>query len=165
MDTTKMTKPRFKFLTGDVNWHDYGGIFLSQKQNNGDFDFWYAIRAENWIDLVGEREAPATYCVSLLSVSIEEAGEDNLQQALRFCGLEEEEDITDEMKIEALLAYGVFARLWEGNGNNINKLMREARRQSMLASTIYGFFMDRQQNAIGNTGWDFQRGDIGFKTA
>jgi hypothetical protein len=154
---------KFKFFSGDVDWHTYGGIFLSQKQNNGEFDFWFAIRAENWANLVGEEEATQKYCVSLLSVSIQEAEGEGLQQALECCGMdEEEEDITEEMKIYALLSHGTYANLWEGNGNNINKLMKKARNQANLASMLYGFYMDKQQNAIGNTGWDFQKGKVGF---
>ena len=35
-----MPKVRFTFLSGDCNWSDYGGKWISQKFNNGDFDYW-----------------------------------------------------------------------------------------------------------------------------
>jgi len=153
---------RFKFFIGDVNWQDYGGSFISKRLNNGEFDYWLVIKVANWLKLVGEREAPAKYCVSLLSVSIDEAGEENLRQSLAACGVDST-DVIEEVKIDSLLSYGVYARLWEGNGNNIQKLMKEARNQAQLAGMLYGFYMDRQLNPIGNTGWDFQKGNIGFQ--
>lgn len=159
-----MKRLKFTFLSGDTNWQDYGGAFVSKKLNNGEFDYWLVIKVENWLDLVGENEAPATYCVTLMSISPDEAGEENLQQAFNCCGPDGEspETATDLMKVDALMWYGVSARLWEDSGNNIQKLMKEARRQAMLTQMLYGFYMDRQQNAIGNSGWDFQRGDIGI---
>ena len=30
---------KFKFLTGDCNVSQYGGKFISNKQNNGEFDY------------------------------------------------------------------------------------------------------------------------------
>ena len=39
---------RFKFLTGDVNWQTYSGLFVSRRLNNGDFDYYLVLRVENW---------------------------------------------------------------------------------------------------------------------
>jgi hypothetical protein len=158
---------RFTFFTGDCNWQEYGGKFISKKQNNGEFDFWFILDVVNWFDAVGEREAPAKYNVSLQSVSITEAGEEELKKAFECCGYEEEDiaDATEEQKLDALLSYGVYATLWSESGNNLNKLMKEGRNQAQIASMLYGFYMDRQQNAIGNTRWDFQRGQITFNYA
>ena len=32
-----------KFLTGDINWTEYGGKFVTKKLNNGDFDYWLVL--------------------------------------------------------------------------------------------------------------------------
>ena len=41
----------------------------------------------------------------------------------------------------------------------INQFIKDADKYSSLI----GFYLDRQQNAIGNNGWDFLDGNIGFK--
>jgi hypothetical protein len=157
-------KPRFKFLTGDINWQQYGGTWLSQKLNNGEFDYWLAIRVINWEDSTGEKPDGNTYNVELLSVSPSEAGPENLKRAFECIGQENsDESILDNpvCQCDALLSYGVYAHLWSADGKNINKLMREVRKQALVATSLYGFYMDRAQNRIGDNGWDFQRGQIG----
>lgn len=155
---------RFTFLTGDVNWQEYGGKFISAKQNNGEFDYWYVMDILNWEDAVGEREAKevgSTYCVSLYSVSPSEAGAESLKSAFDCCGMDSEELRSNPLvQVEALVTYGVYAQLWSENGNNLAKLMKQAREQARMASMLYGFYMDRPANRIGTSNWDAQRGNI-----
>ena len=64
---------RFYFLTGDVNYTTYGGKWISTRQSNGDFDYYFVIELLNWREAVGDREAPPeTYNVSLSVVSPQE---------------------------------------------------------------------------------------------
>lgn len=155
---------KFTFLTGDVNWQDYGGKFVSKKLNNGEFDYWLVIEVINMIDAVGEAEATEKYAVSLLSVSPSEAGEDNLKKAFECCGLDAEDqaDLRSNplVQVEALASYGIYAQLKSIGGNNLSKLMREIRKEAQIASMLYGFYMDAPKNRIGSTGWDLQRGDL-----
>ena len=156
---------RFKFLTGDVNWLQYGGSWVSAKQNNGEFDYWLVIRLLNWEDSCGRDAPKETYNVELLSVSPSEAGKENLESAFRCCGLDgpEQTELRENplVQVECLVSYGVHAHLWDANGSNAHKLLREARRQATMCATgLYRFYLDRRQNAIGSTGWEFQRGDL-----
>jgi hypothetical protein len=164
---------KFKFLTGDINWQDYGGSFISKKLNNGEFDYWLVLQVTNWVDAVGESEAKdvgAKYNVCLSAVSPQQAGDENLQRALGSYGMEGESEREIEfrkdpiMQVECLHSYGVSAPLWQADGNNLSKLMKEARRQADMSNMLFGFYMDGPKNRIGNTGWDFIKGDIGFKS-
>ena len=49
---------RFSFLTGDMNYTTYGGKWISTRQNNGEFDYYFVIELLNWPETVGQREAP-----------------------------------------------------------------------------------------------------------
>ena len=157
---------RFTFLTGDGNWQTCGGKFVSAKQNNGEFDYWFVMDVLNWEDAVGEREAKdvgATYCVSLYSVSPSEAGAESLRSAFKCCGMEDLDTYTlakPLVQVEALVSYGTYAQLWSQNGNNLAKLMRQAREQARISSMLYGFYMDKPANRIGTSNWDMQRGNI-----
>jgi hypothetical protein len=66
---------------------------------------------------------------------------------------------------EMAIDYGNSATLWQEQGNNLAKLMRAARAELPKITMMSGFYLDRAQNAIGNSGWDFVKGDIGFKQA
>jgi hypothetical protein len=150
---------RFRFLSGDVNYLDYGGKWISGKLNNGDWDYWLVIELLNWHDAVGEREAPAKYCVELRAVSPQAAGAENIKRAKDCCGVESDDPIA---LVEALDSYGVRACLFSANGNNAAKLMREAREAAKLKGEfLFGFAMDGAQSRMGDTGWDFIAGDIG----
>jgi len=164
---------KFKFLTGDINWQDYGGKFISKKLNNGDWNYWLVIEVINWQDAVGEREAKevdAKYNVCLSAVSPQAAGEENLHRAFKCHGMEGESEHEVELRkdpivqVECLHGYGVSAPLWQADGNNLSKLMKEARKQAQQSEFLFGFYMDGSKNRIGNTGWDFISGDIGFKS-
>ena len=63
---------------------------------------------------------------------------------------------------EMLAEHGWQGLLWQSNGNNKEALLKAARKELMPISMLFGFYADRPVNAIGNTSWDFMRGQIGF---
>ena len=126
---------RFHWLTGDMDFLAYGGKWISNRQSNGEFDYYFVIEILNWKDRVPEDEAPLeTYNVSLSVVSPQEAGKDNARRAMDCCGIEEEmleraidHGPCEEILVEALHGYGLSVPVWSGDGNNHKALMREAR--------------------------------------
>ncbi len=153
---------RFQFLTGDVDWKSYGGKWISKKLNNGDFDYWLVLDFINMEEATGETIPDGKYVVSIQAVSPQEAGDKNLKSAFECIGVYPGEGATDLQKVLALAEYGVYAVLWSKSGNNYKKLLKEARYRALDIKTFFGFYMDKPENMIGNDGWDFIRGDIGF---
>lgn len=154
---------KFSFLTGDCNWLDYGGKWVSKKLNNGDFDYWLVIELINMDDACGrDNEGQAKYNVCLSAVSPAEAGDEKMHSAFECIGMEENHELQKNplAQVEALHSYGISAPLWQDNGNNARKLLREARKQAFMSSTLFGFYMDAPKNRIGSTGWDCIKGDI-----
>lgn len=104
------------------------------------------------------------YCVSLLSSSPGFARENprNIESTRESYGMTKEDfESLDPIQQAWLLAeYGLAANLFEKLGNNKRHLLKEAKQEGLQASVLFGFYVDRQQNAIGATGWDFMRGDI-----
>jgi hypothetical protein len=158
---------RFSFLTGDVDFTTYGGKWISTRQSNGEFDYFFVIELLNWRETVGEREAPPeTYNVSLSVVSPQEA-QDKIGAALDCCGITEEmlqtateNGYRDSALVEALHGYGVHTPVWSKDGNNRRALMREARQEARQCEFLFGFYLDRPVNRIGTTGWESLRGDL-----
>lgn len=152
---------RFHWLTGDLT---YGGKWISNKQNNGKFDYYFVIELLNWKETVG-RDAPVdAYNVTLSVVSPDQAKE-HVKSALDCCGITEKmlECATsqrDEVLVEALHDYGLSVPVWGDNGNNAKQLLRQAREQAQSTESLFGFAMDRPVNRIGTTGWEALRGDL-----
>ena len=158
---------RFSFLTGDMDFTTYGGKWISTRQNNGEFDYFFVVELLNWRETVGEREAPPeTYNVSLSVVSPQEA-RDKVGAALDCCGISAamletatRNGYRDHALVEALYSYGVHTPVWSKDGNNWRALFREARQEADSAATLFGFYLDRPVNRIGTTGWEALRGDL-----
>ena len=152
---------KFKFLTGDVNWLDYGGKWISQKFNNGEFDYWLVRTIFNWEEAVGEREAKGhgKYCVEIKVVAPEQF--ENKQGAMDCSGVEGKwEDLADEVKVELIESYAGGVNIFCESGDNYKDLFKRGAKEAMGSSMLFGFYMDRPVNKIGSTGWDALKGDI-----
>lgn len=106
------------------------------------------------------------------NVSIETAGPEwvsaeETARALQSCGMSREEfdKLTPLWQSRVLAEYGIRAVLWQRQGSNLRGLLKDARKELGLVEMLFGFYMDKPMNRIGNSGWDFIRGEIGFKTA
>jgi hypothetical protein len=159
---------RFHWLTGDVNFLSYGGKWISNKQSNGEFDYWFVLEIINWEDAVGEREAKERghrYIVELRVVAPSEVPEEHRKAAVKSCWNDTYslnlDAISSENMVEILDTYGISAPVFSIEGNNARKLLRRAREEAnVMEAFSFGFVMDRPCNAIGSTGWDFIKGDI-----
>lgn len=151
----------FKFLSGDVNWKDYGGKFVSKRLNNGEFDYWLVLSVTNMHEATGEYDQDR-YHVQIEAVSPESAGKHNLDQALGSCGFSDDDlewyENNPLIQVNALSEYGIFAILWDKSGNNIHQLLKAARHESQLIEMLFGFYMDKPENRIGQSGWDLIQG-------
>lgn len=72
-------------------------------------------------------------------------------------------ELSEEQKIEACIQYGTYATLWQKEGNSLDALLVLANEELAKSHIWGGFMLDAPQNAIGNSGWDFMAGTIGFK--
>lgn len=158
---------RFHWLSGDVNYLSYGGKWISNRQYSGEFHFWFIVELINLEDAVGEAEAKQTggkYNLSLAVVAPSQCPEDKLREAVRIRWDETSslnlDRLSDTQKAEILHEYGIRAIIFDKTGKNFKSLFKEARNKAREAEFLFGFAMDRSQNAIGSTGWDFLRGDI-----
>ena len=156
-------KIKFSYL----NWAEYGGKWYSQKFNNGEFDFCFVRELLYLPDAMGEEECKRNgypkYNVSVCVVAPEEFKEKD--RALQCMGEDLKwKDLSWVQKVEIINGYSGGATVYSGQGNNYKALLKEAQKETMISEFLFGFTMDKAQNACGNTGWDWIRGDIGFKS-
>jgi hypothetical protein len=166
--TTTTPNVKLKQIGGDNDWESYGGQFIvDEKFNNGDFDYYLVIQFENLKESMGY-EADHKYMVIINSVAPSLVSEQDLKGAFESMGVDdptEQERIRKDQKAIAgiLSEYGLSAPLFNDVGDNAKKLMDEAKKQGPTITGLYGFYMDKPVNRLGNTGWDFIKGNIGLK--
>jgi hypothetical protein len=161
---------RFSGLKGDMNWMSFGGKWVSNKLNNGDFDYYLVLEINNLIDTCGEKEAKemgGTYMVSLSAVAPSEVLEAEAKNAMKSFDVNLDFNKMDaQMQVEVLHSYGIRSEIWNGTGNNARKLLKEARQHAREEGTkSFNESLSRFANKIGHTGADCLRGDLSMETA
>ncbi len=148
---------KFKYLTEEK--------LVSSKLSNGEFNYWLVIETVNFLNATGELIDGNKYAVAIQVVSPDQAGQVKLEQALDCVGYDriarnELNELNDLVKVEALSDYGVSAQVWNKAGNNLNKLIRAAKKEAQIVNMLFGFYMDKSINMLGSTGWNFVKGEI-----
>lgn len=114
---------------------------------------------EDWGD---EAAKAGKYYVCLHVVGPKWVSADNCESAMSNCGSDDEDwcelDLAQQCQI--LIDYGISACVWQKQGHNKAQLLREAKSELSKLSMLFGFYMNKQLNAIGSTGWDFLQGDL-----
>jgi hypothetical protein len=153
----------FHFFSGDCDWQEYGGSFISKRINDSDHPLYFAIQVAN---TESNTEDSPRYIVSLVAVSpafCKAAG--TLDEAMKSNGFLDDAQFdpnNELLQLEALLSYGNYATLGEWQGQNIKKLLKTARDEAQSQRMFFGFTLDRVANGVGNTGWDYIAGKIGY---
>lgn len=158
-----MTKVRFKFLTGDVNWREYGGKFISQKlhhkDEDGEFDY---VIVKEFIPWEGKQyddcEPYAQGVVYMVAPDLV-PGETKLS-AIRFSGFEgyDETKFDFEMWVDIIQSYGTAGPVgsFEGTPQQVLREMNK-RAQDVVDNTLH--YIGQEANKIGATVLDFMKGD------
>ena len=114
------------------------------------------------------KELDAKYSVTLEVVSPYAALWSNLCSAFQSSGYDSDDMPEDPLEreyavVELLSEFGTKAFMDQKVGNNKSILLANARKVAKeMNNYTFGFKMDSPQNACGNTGWDFIKGDIGW---
>lgn len=110
----------------------------------------------------GTFEKPEEWCCSIRAVNVGMAGKSGAASVQSCMGMDAEtwEGLPHTGKAEALLETGISACLWQNVGVSPRRLLDAAVKEMVGVSTMGGFYLDRRQNAVGSTGWDFMAGQI-----
>jgi len=151
---TECAELKFQTLRND----DCDITKMSQKINYGDFDLYYVIQFNYMEEYVAEPEEK--YSVSVLAVSPQQAETECRKYLAENMNLNFDE-VDEKTKVSALVEYGVYSTLFCEMGNNKKELLKTAKEEATQMNLFsFGFMMDKPQNRIGSTGWDFIKGDI-----
>lgn len=129
---------------------------ISPKLNNGEFDYYLIINLLDFHEMSGDTSG-LKYAVQILAVSPDSVSAENMRRALESLSMDRA-DLTDLLRAEALADYGICANLWSQSSNNRRDLLKAARREIKLIEMLFGFYMDRPENRIGQDGWNLIKG-------
>jgi hypothetical protein len=154
-----MIKMNFKFKVLDDG--DTTQKWISPRFNNGDWNYYLVLTLTDWKEATGDNSVKKWW-VTIEAISPTAAGTKQVKKALDSMGWDMNKKPDTELKVLALAEYGIQATLFSKGGNNKKVLLAEAKKEaSLIESFTFGFSMDKPENRIGNTGWDFIRGVIG----
>lgn len=154
---------RFSFLSGDLNFLDYGGRWLSNEQVSETGEkFFFGIRLENWEDVSGEPGPGNTkYLLELVIIPHpDHISPERVQTAIASSGIDLLSMPVNSVlpTIEALWSHGVCVPVRQLNSNNWKGGMRELRRTAEKA--VYEEVLESTVNKIGSTGREYLEGDF-----
>jgi len=122
----KPVMKNFEFLSGDLDWKDYGGKWY---RHIGD-DAYYLIEFINWPDATGELYHGHKYVVigKVIDLKPGSPWHREIPGALRCCGLTRKQ-ATDEMILDAVDCSMGGDDIFLLHGNNANQLLADAKRR------------------------------------
>jgi hypothetical protein len=121
------------------------------------------IEVIDMVDACGRDADPAQAFVASLSlIDLDDLSDENKRSALSCVGLEDEEEITPLMLVEACHSYGFKAPLGDFGFRGAVVARRAARRaaKDLLADGALDDALDRPVNKIGSSAREFMRGDF-----
>jgi len=104
-----------------------------------------------------ERDPDVKFYGEVRIVNIGMAGKKAVKEMLDECGIEGK--IEPKWIAKGLMERGICATVIQESGNSKIDVLQRINARMPEVTMLGGFALDRAQNAIGATGWDFMRGD------
>ena len=103
-----------------------------------------------------------TYHMEIMALGPRWPSKKNLEERLRDYEMSRDDfkALPLDGQLQILAETGLAAHLWQQSGNNKRTLLNQAREELSKIQVMFGFYMDRYQNQIGDTGWDWIRGNL-----
>jgi hypothetical protein len=154
---------KLNFRLKEISNTDAGITWIGPAIDHGDWPFRFLLKLQyvEYYDIPEMLKTHGKYIASVQAAStVAAAGK--LEGVAKSFGqtLDEFKALPAEAQHEMLADYGVAATLYEGSGNNQRAVLRAAREKLAEIDFMFGFAMDRPQNALGATGWDRIKGDV-----
>jgi len=162
---------KFEKVSGNAwpeDYEDECGMWRHAQAIDAEGPIWLYIRMD---ELPGDCAGPHghKWMASLVGVSPFFATNASICSALESCG-DYLEDIWDDLDpakremalCETLLSYGVHCPVIHKTSTRAKGAYRGCAQEAHIATMMWGFIADGQKNAMGSSGWDFLRGELGF---
>lgn len=148
----------------NLKWEQNYGFHIAQTFNK---DYFLAIKFED-MEEWGDGDLHGTNA-SIMAVSIKALGKKRMDKILSEFGMgETDKNISRIEKLTLALDNGSSATLWsqvfnEGEDEETSlsedQMLTETKAMAERINIMLGFYLDRTQNGMGATGWDFVKGE------
>jgi len=111
------------------------------------------------IEVFEDPDEDNKYYTGLMVIkSPESLSKENLEKVAETSGIKPE-----EVNYQDISMYGFQATVASkmGTEEELQGMIKELSKEAVAIESLLGFFLDKPQNLIGNTGWDFLDGRIG----
>lgn len=105
-----------------------------------------------------ERDPDTRFYGEVKIVNIGMAGKAAVLEIKEECGIEGKVD--SKWLAKELMSRGTCATVIQESGNSKVDVLQRIQARMFEVTTFGGYGLDKAQNAIGSTGWDFMKGDI-----
>lgn len=150
----------------DFDW----ALKLSGQFNTGELTYYFLMRIDDTSEYCGAGCDMKKYAGTLYVVSPDYAGVRAIRTAMHAWG--EAFDTTDRANepvrdavLECMADYGCAAPIVSYASNSKADVHRVLAREARACRSMFGFYLDRQVNACGDSGWDWMRGRINTRFA
>ncbi len=133
--------------SGEDDW-------ISDKQNNGDFDYWLRLKIYD-MERESTEEITPRWIAQLTAIAPGLLTEEKLSDVAKSAGVG-----IEEVDLRDIGDHGFCACLYERSGNNKRRLLAESKKEAQSISLLLGLYMDKPQNDWGLSGWDYIAGNI-----
>lgn len=147
----------FTFLTGDVNFSEYGGKWYRK----GPTGTYHIIELINMWEATGEVNQDK-YVVELSEIDLSRVPQKTVKDALTCCGIESW-TAGELTTVEAISSYMGGAPMGQWHGGNYRQLLSEAKRESRRLERDHVYHasqMQRPVNRLGSTAVEYAAGDL-----
>lgn len=135
--------------------------YISKKYNNGEFDYYLVLNIIDFEEATGEKIEGKRYVAEIKAVAPSLISKEEKKSVGESMGVDLKGLSEKDQAIE-IEEYGISAPLFQETSDDKKALLRKAHEQEQIIPNLFGFYMDKQQNALGATGWDIIRGDYGI---
>lgn len=149
-------------LSKNLKWEQIYGFHISPTLYK---NYFLVIKFEDREDF-GDEASGGTKA-SVLAASIKAIGKRRMDKIIADFGMNGKK-LSNIEKLTLALDNGSFATLWsqtfndgEDDGTRLSeeKMLEETKIMAERINILFGFYMDKKQNAMGATGWDFIKGE------
>lgn len=132
----------------------YEGMYISyETYNNGDFEYQHVIEVNTLPD-----EPEKSYIIWGVAKTKEHLTDEKLNDVLDSSCVDYDQCITVDV-----FSHGLFATIDNDivDNNEVENILKQIPSRVSVVNQLFGYYMDKPLNRIGNTGWDFLDGNIG----
>ena len=145
---------RFNWLTGDVNYLDYGGKWFYNTKVEG---YYLVMELINLLE--NDSQSTEKYMIELSIVNCRKVEPDKMRSVISYCGIDDD-NLPEEYLIECCHSYGLRSVEYSATGNNYKELRKECLDAARYTIKHLRSSLNKSKNALYATGHDMIEGKV-----